>query len=250
MADYVRAEFYKVFRRKYTYWFLLVMVACAGLLAAGFAYTNARGGSVTFGGGVRILVMLLILGIYCTLLTGDLVFSDQYKFNTLKNEVAYGISRIRIYFGKLLVSCVVAVLLCAVIISAYLGFCALLLPHDPAHDGEALAYVGFAILNALPLWLGAQAVSLLCLTFFKNSTMASMVFLVVLVLVPMGLKLLAFLIDPVFLAIREFMLVAPFDHQWVMGDWSAFGGYCAVGALWFVVCTLAGVCAFRVREIN
>lgn len=250
MLDYMRAEFYKVFHRRYTYWFLLAMLAGAGLLVAGFAYTNGRGNNVTAGSGINILVMMLVIGVYCTLLIGDLTFSDQYKFNTLKNEVSYGISRMCIYFGKLFVACIMAIILCAVIIAFYLGMCWLLLPHAPTGEGEILQYVGFCILNALPLWIGAQAISMLCLFFIKNSTMASFVFIGIVMLLPAGLKLLAIMIDPVFLTIRSYMLTTPFDSQWVMGDWATFGRNCIIGAGWFAAATLAGVFIFQKREIN
>lgn len=248
--DYIRAEFYKVLHRKYAYWFLLAMLAGVGLLVGGYAFANANGNQIDFASGAGMLSIMLSIGLYCTLLTGDLVFSDQYKFNTLKNEVSYGVPRMRIYLGKFLVSCVIAVVLCIIIIGFYIAACWLVLPHDPARDGEILKYIGFSVLNALPLWLGAQAVSLLCLSFIKSSTMASFAFLGLLLFLPGALKLLALLIDPVFMTIRGYMLVTPFDSQFVLGDWAAFGKNCVIGMGWFVAATLVGMFAFRKREIN
>lgn len=248
--DYIRAEFYKVLHRKYTYWFLLAMLAGAGLLVVGWAYTNANGNDVGFVTGAGIMGAMMIVGIYCTLLTGDLVFSDQYKFNTLKNEVSYGIPRLRIYLCKLFVSCVTALLACAVIIGFYLALCWVVLPHNPEVDGKIMEVVGFSVLNALPLWFGAQALSMMCLSLFKSSTVASFVFIGVVMGLPEILKLLAMLINPIFIDIRAFLLSSPFEVKTVVGDWAFFGQCLAIGAAWFVVTTLVGAITFRKREIN
>ncbi len=250
MVNYIRAEFYKVLHRKYTYWFLLTMLAGAGLLVAGWVYTNANGNDIGFASGAGILSAILSVGVYCTLLTGDLVFSDQYKFNTLKNEVSYGIPRARIYLCKLFVSCVVALIACVIIVGFYVALCWVFLPHDPALDGEVMRHIGFTVLSALPLWLGSQAVSMLCLVLFKSSTVASFAFVGVAMLVPEALKLLAMLINPVFMKVREFLLTTPFETMGKVNDWSFFVLCLAIGAGWFAVSTLLGVIALNKREIS
>lgn len=248
--DYIRAEFYKVLHRKYTWGFLLAMLAGAGLLVAGWAFTNANGNDVGFYVGAGIMTQMLIVGLYCTILTGDVVFSDQYKFNTLKNEVSYGIPRVRIYLGKLLVSAVTAIVLCAIIIGFYLALCWAVLPHTPEMDGAMMEVVGFSLLSALPLWLGAQALSMLCLAFFKSSTVASFAYVGIIMGVPEVFKLLGMLIDPVFIRARDFLLSTPFEMQFNPGDWSFFAYCCAIGAAWLVGSTLVGLLMFQKREIN
>ena len=164
MANYMRAELYKVLHRKYTYGFLLVILLCEALLVAGWMFTNANGNDVGFESGAGMLPLMLAVGLYCTLLTGDIAFSDQYKFNTLKNEVSYGLPRVRIYLGKLLTACVTALVLCAIILAAYLGMCWVALPHGAA-VAETMSAVGYCILAALPVWFGAQALVLGCTHF-------------------------------------------------------------------------------------
>lgn len=248
--DYIRAEFYKVLHRKYTYWFLLAMLAGAGVLVWGWTYTNARGNNMAdFTNAIVSLVMLLSVGSYCTLITGDMVFSDQYKFNTLKNEVSYGIPRVRIYLCKLFTSCVTALIACAIIIGFYLGLCWLFLP-NAGTAGEAMKMVGTAILNALPLWLGAQAVVMFCLSIFKSSTVASFIFIGIIMLLPEGLKLMGMLVDPVFQTISEFTLTSPFSSPDFMISPDSFVRCLAVGVIWFVAATLAGMLTFHKREIN
>ena len=162
--DYTRAELFKVLHRPYTYLFLAVMLAGEALLAALWASNVTSSNTITFTDGAGILVMGLSMGLYCAIVTGDMVFSDQFKNNTLKNEVSFGLPRGRIYLGKLLAACITAVCLCAVMIVFYLGLCRVLLPGDPESNLATLKLVGYCLLVALPLWLGAQA--LVNLVFF------------------------------------------------------------------------------------
>ena len=103
--------------------------------------------------GLTVLLYLLPFGYYATAVTGDIVFSEQYKHNTLKNEVAYGLPRLRIYFGKLLASTLLALAACAVLVLWYGLLCGVLLPGDGAML-NAWRTVGFGLLTALPVWLG------------------------------------------------------------------------------------------------
>ena len=61
-----------------------------------------------------MLPLTLTVGIYLVPAICDIIFSDQYKLNTLKNEMAYGTPRLRVYFGKLLASVITAVAFSAI----------------------------------------------------------------------------------------------------------------------------------------
>ena len=109
MRNYLAAECYKVFHRKYFYLAMLVVLALEGLIVWGcwFTWSNGNAG-MNFYSAAGTMVMLMSIGLYATIITGDLVFSEQYKYNTMKNEVSYGVPRWRIYLGKLAVATLVA----------------------------------------------------------------------------------------------------------------------------------------------
>ena len=145
MADYLRAECTKAFRRKYLYIALLVCLAGESLLLLGSWLTYSWGNTnISFHSTAVMVAAILSFGLYATLITGDIVFSDQYKHNTLKNEVSYGLPRGRIYLGKLLVSMLVALAACVVLIGFYLGGCWLLFPHDGS-DGTVWSLLGYCL---------------------------------------------------------------------------------------------------------
>lgn len=252
MFEYMRAEVYKVLHRKYTYIFLIAVLGCELLLTAGWAFTNSRGNDVTFGWAFTVLVRMLSVGLYCTLLTEDIVFSDQYKSNTLKNEVAYGLSRTRIYLGKLIVSCLTAVVLCAILIAAYLGMCWVALPQDSAEiTASSLQLVGYCLLAALPIWLGGQALVNLVFFLVRSNTVASFIVVGVLAALPQVFQLMGVMVHEIFVVFYEVTLTAPLDIvPNMMGDWGFIGRCFAIGAGWFGGCTLLGLFLFHKREIS
>ncbi len=239
MANYLRAELYKVSRRKYTYGLFLFLLVGAALLVSIWAFTDAIG----FADAVGISGNLMSMGFYLTIATGDLAFSDQYKFNTLKNEVSYGVPRVRLYLGKLATSCIVALAAAVVVIGLYLGLSWAILPHDPTRDGVMLREAGKMLVGLLPLWLGAQAVSFFFLSSFKSATAASFAFLGLIMGLPQVLKLLSYFVNPWFAQIERFLLVGAYGAMPLWGDW-------AVGGAWFLGATALGLAALSKREIS
>ena len=150
MRNYVKAEFYKLSRRKYPWVVLGVALFLESLLMLGFLLIGSS--RIVFYDGMTNLLPLLALGLLAPLLTCDMVFADQYKNGTLKNEVSYGLNRGKIYWGKLLAQTALSLLLCVVMMCYYVGMCFLLLGHDPMEDVLALQIVGCALASALPLW--------------------------------------------------------------------------------------------------
>lgn len=132
MVDYIRAEVYKVTHRKYLWGFLLIVGGLEALLVCMWAWMNGDMTNMSASTGFTMVLYLLTMGYYASAITTDMVFSDQYKFNTLKNEVAYGIPRARIYLGKLAVGCLVSLASCVVILLWYGLLCKVLLPGDGA----------------------------------------------------------------------------------------------------------------------
>lgn len=252
MRDYLNAECYKILHRRYTYVALAVFLGCVVLLMALWWTTNAYGGSVSLSGALYTLVMTFSIGLYAPLITTDLVFSEQYKAGTLKNEVSFGLTRRRIYLGKLAVEVGVDVIACALAIGLYLVLCVLTLTEGADPDGmfmtrlaEMWALVPRALLSALPLWLGAQGVTHLCYFLLRGGVAAPFTAIGIIIVAPGVLKLLGMLLSPVFMTIRSFTLAAPMD-AWDAPVWQCW----AIGLGWFAVSTLLGLALFQKREIN
>ncbi len=257
MLNYIHAEFYKVFRRKYTWITLAIVLALEALLVSGWAYTNFHGNHVGFYEGAVMLVSLLSMGFCATLITGDMVFAGQYKNSTLKNEVSFGLSRSRIYLGKLFVQTLLSLLYCAVMVTFYIGLCWLTLYHDPVQDGAAMQIVGFCLAAALPLWIGVQALTCACMFLVKSELGGALLSLGIFMVLPTLIELAGLLAGVESPAGAALMTV--YNHmptvlvksaREMVGDWAWCGRAWIVGAVWFAAFTAIGLCGFQKKEIK
>ena len=255
MRNYLRAEWYKVLRRSYLWVTIGIVLAGEVLLLLGYVFLHGAGTEMSFATGWTNLVAMLALGLCASLLTCDMVFAGQYKNGTLKNEVSFGLSRAKIYWGKLLAQTGLSLLLCLIFLGFYLAGCWLLLTHDPAADREALRNVGRALASALPLWLGMQGVC--CCMYFacRSGLVGALAAVGILFNLPAvylifgglgGGTPLGWVMDrvydlmPVVLLNRVINTSAPWDL--CVQCWK-------VGAGWFALFTAVGLLAFRRKEI-
>ncbi|MGN8967719.1 ABC transporter permease [Intestinimonas sp. HCP28S3_D6] len=257
MLDYLRAECYKMLHRSYLWIALLIVGGLELVLVLLWAWLNGDAVNMTASAGFTMVLYLLSAGYYATAITSDIVFSDQYKCNTLKNEVACGLPRSRIYLGKLFASCLLSIGACAVLLGWYALLCALLLPGDGAAL-EALKVLGFALLCAFPVWLGSQAFYLFCFFSIRGNTAATIVSVCIIALFGQMLTFLSLLVSlpapalaDALLAVRGLLLTTPLENITdAIWDWSRVGWAWAVGAGWCVGTTALGLWCFRRREIS
>ena len=259
MLNYIRAEFYKVLHRPYTYITLAVLLALEGLFASMFAFHNAHSLVTPFGGAILPIVELGTIGFCVCLLTGDIVFAAQYKNSTLKNEVSFGLSRTRIYLGKLIAQTLLSLVYLVVMMAFFIGLCAICLPMEGGagfySPGEALTIVGYFLAAGLPLWVGAQAAMCMCL-FLTNGEMSSsflyagLVFVLDNVLQIMGLLVRGRAGDVLLKICQSFPRPMLDGAKAVVGDWGYLGKAWTVGVFWLVACTAFGLYCFHKKEIK
>lgn len=259
MVNYLNAELYKAFRRKYLYLFL---AAILGLLTFFMLLLRVEGMRATAEGMIQqvsvsellgILSMALQMGLYFLLIAGDIVFSEQYKYNTLKNEVSHGLSRARIYLGKLAASALVAVALCAILMAGYLGISCLLFPVREEALGDSLRAFGRWLAVAFPLWLGGLGLFTL-LQFTMKSTAATITYVMIVGFLGSGfLDLFTTLLPsltPVADVIRTVSLNTPFTLMGRSSPEELMGYAWILGMAWLGATTGVGMLSFRRREIS
>ncbi len=262
MVNYINAECYKAFHRKYMYLFLTVIL---GLVAAFMLLLRVEGlrQSQTAEGMIviqrvsvsellGILAMSLSTGLYFLMIAADIVFSDQYKHNTLKNEVSYGLPRIRIYLGKLVSAALVAIALCAVLLGGYLLLSCILFPAGE-EIVESLRAFGLWLLTAIPLWLGGLGLFIL-LQFVMKNTAATITYVMIVGFLGSGFMdlLTAFMpsLESAANLVRAISLNTPFSLLGKRGPEEVMGYAWALGSAWLGVSTLVGLACFRKKEIS
>ena len=249
MLNYIKAELYKVCCRKYTWVFFAVMVALESLFALMWV------GVMEFSNMVALMTATMPVGSFLAVILADLVVSDPYKSGTLKNEIAFGISRKRIYLGKLCSAAAVALLFCIVLFSHYLGGCWLLTGHsDPETIRVNLGILVFVAAASLPLWLGILGLTVALLMTLRSEMKAVVT---VLFSITVGTGMLALLsmlrLWPIG-SIASFVLsvfpTAQFGQYRGALTWDLMAKNWAVGLGWIAVTTAVGLAVFQRREVK
>lgn len=259
MLNYIRAEFYKLLRRPYTYITLGVMLVLEALFASMFAFHNAHSLVTPFGGAIISIVEMGVIGFCICLLTGDIVFAGQYKNSTLKNEVSFGLSRTRIYLGKLLAQTLLSLIYLVIMMAFYIGLCAAVLPMEgPAGfyaPDKAMIIVGWFLAAGLPLWIGGQAILCMCLFLVNGEMASSFLYVGIVFVLETFLDLTGLLVggpagDLLLTVCRYFPRNMLEGAKEVVGDMSYMGQAWLVGAFWLVLSTAIGLYGFHKKEIK
>ena len=255
MRAYLTAEWGKAVARPYYRIYLAVMAALAAALALIWWWTGREGmfrGS--FGECLSLLIPFFSAGIYLAVIVADAVFSDQYKAGTLKNEVSYGLPRVRIYLGKLLTAAAAGLLLVFLTLLAYAVLCRLFIPAGP-EDWQAIQTFLFRLLAAVPLWLGALALTMAVM--FNIAHTIPMMVIVLTILMGLGPTLRGMMgLGTGWLAdwaeaLYRLTLTAPMDLSAVSLWDPAYLLWCwGVGLLWSAGSTAVGLALFARRDIH
>ena len=255
MRAYLTAEWGKAVARPYYRIYLTVMAALAAALALIWWWTGREGmfqGS--FGECLSLLIPFFSAGIYLAVIVADAGFSDQYKTGTLKNEVSYGLPRVRIYLGKLLTAAAAGLLLGFLTLLAYAVLCRLFIPAGP-EDWQAVQTFLFRLLAALPLWMGALSLTMAAMFNIAHTVPMLAVVLVCLSglgpvfrrLIGLGPDWLTALAE----ALYRLTLTAPLDLADVALWDPAYLLWCwGVGLLWSAGSTAVGLALFARRDIH
>lgn len=149
MLNYIKAELWKSLHHRVAWGTTLFLVLCTALF--GILMSSATYAELVGGVSLTMLTGMLVVPLLVQVVDGN-------RGETLKNEVAFGLSRGRIYGGKLLSGLLLGMLLCALLLIGLLGICFPLLSHsDRAGEEASLAILLFCLAGALPVWCGMFA---------------------------------------------------------------------------------------------
>ncbi len=259
MLNYIRAEVYKLLRRPYTYITLAALLALEALFASMFAFHNSHSMPTPFGGAIISIVEMGAIGFCMCLLTGDIVFAGQYKNSTLKNEVSFGLSRTRIYLGKLLAQTLLSVLYLVVMMGFFIAASAVTLPHSMSiyfNDAFSLVIIGYYLACGIPLWIGAQAALCMCLFLINSDMVASFSYIFLVFMLDSTIQLAGMLMGSTpaarFLLDTYYYFPNPIlgAAKGSVGSLAFLGRSWLVGAVWLAVCTAIGLYGFHRKEIK
>lgn len=259
MISYIKSEYYRIFRNKWTYLFILI---CSALLVSSnvvLAVVNASEENFPYATTKFAISMFYsnftIVFILCIAITA-LVFGNEHNNHTMKNSVSYGISRGNIFFGKFIVEVIYSILAFVIIGAIDIGTAYLLLENSGVDHMFLLLR---ACAAALPLFIVAIAITnsfLFTIESSGASNAASVGLLLALPLVcnMLGMKFTFFL---------ELAKLLPWNMIYYMGFdvekfqltllWGGINGY---GYYWLIACveviivSIIGFVIFKKKEIK
>lgn len=122
MMNYIKSELYRVAHSKGIY---ILSGICALLLVSMNAVLHffGSGGHFAYNNTAFAFGMVwsaLNAVFFLTLCMGSLIFADEYKNKTISNSIAFGYSRVSLYFGKLLVGAIVSVAALAAVLGIFI----------------------------------------------------------------------------------------------------------------------------------
>ena len=255
MLNYIRAELWKVFRRKYFY--VVTALLLLGVVYSAVSMWVPAGETLTENMVELLLPLLSMVGLIMVLAMEDMVFHDQHKLGTLKNEVVCGIPRTRIYLGKEYSAALVGMLCAGIVLGTYLVL-ACVLPGAARGEalGRELSAAAFQILCALPLWLGALGLAHLLYVLIPSGIGAAIAYLAALGFMWPATEIImlnthkASALFAAAEALRLLTLMGPFEFLLPMTGEGHYLLFCwEVGMGWFWGCTAAGILIFRRRNI-
>ena len=133
MLNYIRSELYRIMRRPGIYVTTAILCAVAIALNCFLAFfdweaygaNNAFTGT-SYAGFLSTSQFFMIMG---AVIPG-ILYTNARKYGDLKNTVAFGTSRVEIFFGKCIVSILLSTLVLAVLLAFWIGSAELLLAHS------------------------------------------------------------------------------------------------------------------------
>ncbi|MGL5674828.1 MAG: hypothetical protein ACRDDX_00255 [Cellulosilyticaceae bacterium] len=185
MCNYIKAELYRNFNRIYLWLFSGVFALGSILLNMIFAYMNhAYQSDITFSMLLELGIMWLTVPMYISIGFIEITSSEEHKFLTFKNVIAGGLSRTKMYVGKMITSVLLAFIAAAIILVCFFGSGALLL----GGVGGVETSLGMDFLvrlgTAIPLWIAAIALGMALSLVITSPTVLGFVYIGIVSFVP------------------------------------------------------------------
>lgn len=183
MLNFIKSEFYRISRDRGFYTLAAVLAAVVLILNALLAYKGLaiyspyRTTSFSFSNLVANPMVFCLIGMFLQ----SVLYEDNRKNGNLKNTVAFGLSRTKIFAGQCITALVTATILMTVILVIYIGSAFLLLEHGGPVTLQHL-------LTEVPAVFLIAAASLICslvlVAAMPNTTVAAFSWAIIWYLLP------------------------------------------------------------------
>lgn len=259
MMNYMKSEMYRILNTKG--FALMIGIFCGLILLMNVVNAIALKkipdfpyGTTDFSFGMLTSDPTILL--YITLIIGSVVFGDANKNNTLKNVVAFGITRKQIFFGKYIVSILASFICLGVVLIAYVGSTYALLENSGVEHLQAFFR---AIGGSLPGCLAALILTISLFLVIENAGTVTLIWVSLMTLIPTVLALVGSKVELIHTISRwiPYCALKEVERNPVtrifMGPWDTTEGLtrCIVGgAIAILIFGAYGLLGFQKKDIR
>lgn len=242
MLKLLGADCYKAFHRVYFYVILASLSGVAILLNALMAHAHQTAESAVGTAG-----MLLAYPLFVICLFADITTAEENKEHTLKNTVAFGVPRSKVYLAKTASTMLLGLVTAAVTLAVFVGSAYALMPSKGGFADLVSAtapYLGTAVL----IYLAACALATLLAFVIRKNALFSITYFGLLIVPTLLFKLLS-LAYPIFSKAEDAMLYR--QAQLIVSVPPAqLTGHALLALAYIAVFIFAGLLLFDRQEIN
>ncbi|MGN0395776.1 MAG: ABC transporter permease [Coprococcus sp.] len=201
MSNYLKSEFYKLTHRAYPYVLLIICTVIAILINLAVWYSQNImhipfyiDGSDLLMAGLYIMANIIC---YMVIFTTDIGFSGEWRNNTMKNCVSFGVSRNTIFTGKCIINFIILFIGIIIVSGAYILTNYICFKSDESLTSDIYMEYFLRFLLMLPLIIAIQTMASSLCMFFSTDLLWCGIYAVVIAFLPNGLMLLRSLFDDV-----------------------------------------------------
>ncbi|MDP4091447.1 MAG: ABC transporter permease, partial [Bacillota bacterium] len=120
MYNYIRAELYRNFNRKYL-WVYTGFFAFASLAINLLASVNEGNSAISLNILFGITIAMFIMPVYLVVPMLDMAAAEENKNQTLRNVITFGMPRNKIILSKVIVAVVLSLISAAIVLVVFFG---------------------------------------------------------------------------------------------------------------------------------
>ena len=214
MRYYILNEVSTALKKKGTYTYIagivvLSLLANIAMVAFRTIYGMREG---AFGSNLIYFAQwCFIIPYYSTIFIVEIIFGKECPNPRIRNKVTIGLSRARLYFGKLISELCISAIFLVAAIACFIGITYIFMAADGSIELWVVQDFCRAALTAVPLWISGVAIGHGLLFFFPKKRYAFITFFALVLVIPRIIMFLA--AEPLKIGachwIKEYLLLTP-----------------------------------------
>lgn len=256
MLNYIKAELYRTFNRKYFYFFIGILAVLAMSLLIFLKIVDAKNNiSLIDAMGMSVTNYMMMLPVGLLVMLIDMIYTEEYKNGTLKNTVAFGMSKSKLIFGKFITIIILAFITEIFVTFVFWASSALIFGIGHFNRIKPSMYFGMILTRfstVVLLWIAIIAVGLFFNTIINNPSMFVYAYIGFFIGLPLIIDILSHIVSKDISKINIFLITGCIN---LIGTYNGVNKgnliwVLAVGLVYIVVCLSLSAVWFSKKDVK